>query len=96
MHVLGARPEATVTWTVTTVLGTAGSAWWVVDGLRHGRLGVDVIALLALCGALAVHEELAGAVMSVMLASGRTLEAWAAGLARRELQSLLAHAPKEA
>jgi len=95
-YALGAHQGATMTWTLTTVLGTAGAAWWVLDGLRHRQFGVDVIALLALCGALAVHEELAGAVISVMLATGRTLEAWAAGRARRELRSLLERAPREA
>lgn len=94
LYALGVHRGATVTWTLTTVLGAAVATWWVGDGLRHGRFGVDVIALLALGGALAVHEELAGAVISVMLATGRTLEAWAAGRARREL--LLERAPKEA
>jgi len=96
LHLIGAHHGATVTWTATTVLGTAGAAWWVVDGLRHSRFGVDVIALLALCGALAVGEELAGAVISVMLATGRALETWAAGRARRELRMLLERTPKEA
>ena len=61
--------------------------------LRRGRIGVDVIALLALAGALAVGELLAAAVISVMLASGRALEAWAAGRARRDLHALLERAP---
>ncbi len=70
-------------------------AWWVVEGLWHRRFGVDVIALLALCGALIVHEELAGAVIGVMVATGRTLEAWAAGHARRELRTLLERGPHQ-
>ncbi len=93
---VGAHHVATVTWMLTTILGAVSGAWWVVDSLRHHRFGVDLIALLALCGALAVHEELAGAVISVMLATGRSLEAWAAGRARRELRSLLERAPREA
>ena len=93
---VGARHGATLAWTATTVVGAVAAGWWVVQGVRHGRLGVDVIALLALVGALIVHEELAGAVISVMLATGRTLEDWAAGRARRELQSLLRRAPSEA
>ena len=68
----------------------------MVESLLVGRLGVDVIALLALVGAVAVGEYLAGAVISVMLASGRALEGWAAGQARRELQALLERAPKSA
>jgi hypothetical protein len=41
-----------------------------------------------------VGEYLAGAVIGVMVASGRALEAWAAASARRELSSLLQRAPK--
>src|SRR5262249_32522033 len=68
----------------------------MADALRHGRVGVDVIALLALTGALAVRELLAAAVIAVMLASGRALEAWAAGRARRDLHALLERAPRTA
>src|SRR5579875_512900 len=80
---------------------------WLADadhrGPRRGRgaapggrrrAGVDVIALLAIAGAMMVRELLAAAVISVMLASGRALEAWAAGRARRDLQALLEHAPR--
>jgi cation transport ATPase len=50
---------------------------------------VDVIALLALAGAIAVCELLAAAVISLMLTSGRALEAWAALRARHDLSTLL-------
>ena len=93
---VGAHQPASVAWALTTLLGAVAAAWWVVEGLRQGRLGVDVIALLALCGALVVHEELAGAVISVMVATGRTLEGWAAGHARRELRTLLERALHQA
>jgi P-type E1-E2 ATPase len=61
--------------------------------LLRRRMGVDIIALLAVSGAIAVGERLA-AVIAVMLASGRALEAWAAGRARRDLQALLQRAPR--
>ena len=76
------------------MFGLALSLWWVVDAARHRRLGVDVIALLALLGTLVVGEHFAGAVITVMLATGRSLEAWAAGRAERELHALLGRAPK--
>jgi heavy metal translocating P-type ATPase len=66
----------------------------MLASLRRGRLGVDVIALLALVGALAVGEYLAAAVISLMVASGQALEAWAAGRARRDLRALLQRAPR--
>ena len=65
-----------------------------LDAARQRRLGVDVIAVLALVGTLVVREYLAGAVVTVMLASGRTLEARAAARARRELRLLLERAPR--
>jgi heavy metal translocating P-type ATPase len=93
-HLSGSDAAATTAWTVTTIVGVLAAAWWVADALRHRRIGVDIIALLALCGALAVHEELAGAVIAVMLATGRALEAWAEGRARRELRVLVERAPR--
>jgi heavy metal translocating P-type ATPase len=65
-----------------------------VDAARHRRLGVDLIAALAVLGTLVVDEHFAGAVITVMLATGRSLEAWATGRAERELHALLARAPK--
>ena len=62
---------------------------------RRQGIGGDAIALLALVGPLAVAEYLA-AVISVMVASGRALEGWAAGRARRDLSALLQRAPRSA
>ncbi len=46
----------------------------VIWALRHGRMGVDIIALLAMAGALALGQYLAGAVVALMLAGGQALE----------------------
>jgi cation transport ATPase len=58
-------------------------SWSVASSLRHGDVGVDVIALLAMAGALVLGEELAGAVIALMLAGGNELEASAGRRARR-------------
>jgi heavy metal translocating P-type ATPase len=76
--------------------GLGYSLWTMIGSLRHGRVGVDVIAVLALAGAIAVGELLAAAVIAVMLVSGRLLEAWAARRAHRDLEALLARAPRTA
>jgi heavy metal translocating P-type ATPase len=81
-------------WALTTALGIVPAMWWVVDAARKHRLGVDIVALLALAGTLVVREYFAGAVITVMLASGRTLEARATARARRELRTLLERAPR--
>jgi heavy metal translocating P-type ATPase len=92
----GASTIADAAWLVSAACGLGYAAWSAVESLRRGRLGVDVIALLALAGAVAVGELLAAAVISVMLTSGRSLEAWAAERARHDLNALLARAPRAA
>jgi len=57
------------------------------------RAGVDLIALVAMAGALALGEYLAGAVIALMLSGGQALETAASRRARRELTALLQRAP---
>ena len=78
---------------MTTLLGLAPATWWVVVSLYRHRVGVDAISVLSLAGTLLVGEPAAGAVITLMLATGRALEAFAAGRARRELTTLVAHVP---
>jgi heavy metal translocating P-type ATPase len=59
-------------------------------------MGSDVLAVLALLGALATDELFAAAVISVMLATGRVLESWAEGQAERQLKALLSRMPRKA
>ena len=96
LHLAGAPTAGNAAWVVSGAIGAAYSLWTMVDSLRRGRVGVDLIALLASVGALAVGEYLAAAVISVMMASGRALEAWAAGRANRDLRRLLERAPTTA
>ena len=95
-RLVGADTVADAAWLAAAACGLGYSLWSAADSLRHGRLGVDVIALLALAGATAVGELLAAAVIAVMLTSGRSLEAWAAQRARHDLNALLARAPRTA
>ncbi|MCU4184104.1 heavy metal translocating P-type ATPase [Acidiferrimicrobium sp. IK] len=95
-HLAGAPGAAHGAWAAATALAAAASAWWVLQAAWRRHLGVDVLALLALCGTLVVGEFLAGAVIAVMVASGRALESWAAGRASRELRKLVERAPRVA
>src|SRR5689334_7599736 len=92
----GADGAADMAWLATAACGLGYALWIAAASLRRGRLSVDVIALLALAGAIAVGELLAAAVISVMLASGRALEDWAAYRARHDLSALLARALRAA
>jgi heavy metal translocating P-type ATPase len=96
LHLAGMVAGGDVAWIVAGAIGAGYSSWTLIESLRAGRLGVDAIALLALVGALVVGEYLAAAVISVMVATGRALEDWAAARSRRDLSSLLERAPRSA
>ncbi|NUT18877.1 MAG: heavy metal translocating P-type ATPase [Hamadaea sp.] len=94
--VLGAHDLATGLWIAATLVGLAYSSVTIAVSLRRRQPSVDVIAWLALIGALLVGEPVAGAVIAVMLFTGGVLEARASARARRELSSLAARAPRSA
>src|SRR5674476_1357362 len=93
---LSAQTLAGVPWFLGTGLGLVFSVFWTVSAIRRRQLSVDVIAVLALAGAIVVNEPFAGAMITVMLASGQLLEPRAAARARRELSLLVERAPRAA
>jgi heavy metal translocating P-type ATPase len=68
----------------------------MINDLRRGRPGVDVIAVMAVAGALILGEYLTAGIIGLMLATGQYLDAFAAGRAERELTTLAARAPRVA
>jgi len=68
----------------------------IARAVVRGEAGLDLIALLSMTGAMALGEYLTGAVIGLMLASGRSLEDFAEARARREMSALLARAPRNA
>ena len=93
---VGALTAADALWTAGALLGLVASAGWTLAAVRRRQATVDVIAVLALAGALLVGEPFAGAMITVMLASGQLLEARASARARRELGLLVARVPRSA
>ena len=67
-----------------------------VRRLLNHEMGVDLIAVLAMTGALVLGEYLAGAILAVMLTGGTALERFAIARARRELSALVKRAPRTA
>jgi heavy metal translocating P-type ATPase len=92
----GAHTPAHAVWAAATVALLVPLTFSVLRSLVRGDVGVDAIALLAMAGALALGEYLAGAVIALMLAGGNALELFAQGRARRELTLLVDRAPKAA
>jgi heavy metal translocating P-type ATPase len=64
--------------------------------LRQGRFALDYLALLAIAAAVAAVEFQVGAVIALMLASGRALEDYGVRRARRSLSLLVDRIPRSA
>jgi heavy metal translocating P-type ATPase len=96
LWVARAAEAAHLVWTAATVVAFVPLVVRVSKSLLRREPGVDIIAVLAMAGALWLGESLAGAVIGLMLASGQVLESYASARARRELMSLLARAPRVA
>jgi heavy metal translocating P-type ATPase len=96
LYAFAGSHAADVAWAATVAIMLVPLTWSVLRSLLHGDLGVDVIALLAMAGALALGEYLAGAVIALMLAGGNALEVFASARARRELTALVERAPRSA
>ena len=95
-YALHAKFVADLTWGIATAIVLASSVVASAQALRRGNLGVDVIAALAMAGALLLHEFPTANLIAVMLAGGGALERFATARARRNLEALLARAPRVA
>lgn len=67
--------------------------WRMVQDIRYGTYGVDILAATAIVTAIIMQEYWAAAVIVLMLTGGEALEDYAEHRADRELEALLARAP---
>lgn len=82
--------------TIIAILAIIPEAKEMIQTLRSGQVGVDVIALVAIVASLVLKQFGAGAVIVIMLTGGEALEEFAKRRAKRELDSLLKHKPETA
>ncbi|MBX5470561.1 MAG: cadmium-translocating P-type ATPase [Thermoleophilaceae bacterium] len=94
LHLAGADTGGDAVWAACAGTMLVPLGWSALRSLLRADVGVDLIALLAMAGALALGEYLAGAVIALMLSGGNALEAAAAGRARRDLTRLVESAPR--
>jgi len=93
LWLVGFRSRADDAWALAIVLALVPLGISVTRDLLHRDTGVDLIALLAMGGALIMGQFLAGAIIGLMLSGGQALERYASTRARRELSGLVARAP---
>ena len=66
----------------------------MIQTLRQGNFGVDILAITAIVSTLIVGEYWASLVVLIMLTGGESLENYAGKKANQELQSLLDQTPE--
>jgi len=92
-----ARPEPGL-WILRIGLVATGTPLLVrtVVGMLRGRFAADIVAAMAIAGALLLDQPLAGLVIVLMQSGGEALERYAEGRASRALRELEARAPRVA
>ncbi|OZG57386.1 ATPase [Bifidobacterium tissieri] len=68
----------------------------MIDDIRHGHVGVDVLAVVAILSTLAVQEYWASWAVVLMIASGEAIEEYAQAKAENNLTALMDAAPQTA
>lgn len=87
---------ADVAWALTGTVAAVPLIVGFVGSIRRREWGLDIIAVLAVVGSIALGEYLAAAIIGLMLATGDALDSYAAARAKHELTALLQRAPREA
>jgi heavy metal translocating P-type ATPase len=93
---MGLPAVAATTWTAGTAVVLLAQLVDIARHLRRGQFGLDLIAALAMAGALALGEHLAGIIFGFMFSGGEALEAFARRRARHEMTALLGRLPRTA
>ncbi|HUY76454.1 MAG TPA: HAD-IC family P-type ATPase [Ktedonobacterales bacterium] len=85
-------------WTLGAIIVVGGVPllWQTIMQLVHREMSVDLIAILAIAGALALQQYLAGAFIVLMMSGGEALEAFALRRASSSLSALAERAPRTA
>ncbi len=81
---------------VSAILNVIPLIWDMIQDLRSGKYGVDILAATAIITSVLLHEYWAAMVIVLMLTGGEALEDYAEARATTELSTLLEHKPKKA
>jgi heavy metal translocating P-type ATPase len=91
---LSRAPVGRTIWMVGLIATGAPIVWRTLAEARRGRWATDVVAVLAIVGAVLLQQPLAGLVIVVMRSGGEAIEQYAAGRASAALRELENAAPR--
>jgi heavy metal translocating P-type ATPase len=81
---------------LTAAISVVPLLWGMIQDIRDGKYGVDILAATAIIASVALREYWAGMVIVLMLTGGEALEDYAERRAKTEVDALLKRAPKQA
>ncbi|WP_396224698.1 heavy metal translocating P-type ATPase [Gemmatimonas sp.] len=94
--VLSADPWRDRVWLLGLLVTGVPVAWRTLRGMLRGEFAADVVAMLAIVGALLLGQPLAGLVVVLMQTGGEALDAYAVARASNAVAALEADAPRTA
>ncbi len=96
LHLAGYRTASNWVLVISALINLGPLVWDMIQDIRSGIYGVDILAATAITSALLFREYWAAMVIVLMLTGGETLEDFANERAKSELSALLSRAPAKA
>lgn len=81
---------------ISAIVNIFPLVWGMIEAVRDGSYGLDVLAITAIVTAVILGEYWAGIIVVLMLTGGEAIEDYAEKRAKRELTSLIARRPRKA
>ncbi len=96
LQVFGLKTAAHIVLIVSALINLGPLLWGMIQDLRVGTYGVDILAATAIASSLLFREYWTAIIIVFMLTGGESLEDYAEKRAQTELSDLLERAPQKA
>jgi len=96
LRIAGLAQHGSLVWLVATGIGFVLLSLDIAINIARGHFALDLIAAIAMGAALSLGQGLAGIIVAIMYSGGQALEDFARGRVNREMNALLAAAPRTA
>lgn len=96
LQLVGAKTAAHIVLAVSAGINLIPLLWGMIQDLRVGTYGVDILAATAIASSLLFREYWTAIIIVFMLTGGEALEDYAEKRAQSELTALLSRAPQKA
>ena len=94
LHAIPGSPWPQRIWSAGLLLTGIPVVWQTIRGIVRGRYAADLVAMLAIIGAVLLAQPVAGLIVVLMQTGGEALERYAEGRASNAVRELEAAAPR--